>query len=268
MDVFGVAAPSPMRDRVIQRLTGELETWGRTAVVERAESGSDPATQVGATMYHLADSGMWTATGREADLEDLLARLAPDHDYAVVLGWPDAAIPHVVVGTPDYSGDVVVTADEVSDIDAHGILTALEELEPYETLDSLVTQVKRSPEADRAGAIATFTGRVRERDSPDDAPTTHLEFQKYDGIADERMADIRSQLETRDGVYAVEMHHRTGVVASGEDIVFVVVLAGHREEAFETVRDGINRLKAEVPLFKKEVTVEDEFWVHERPDEA
>jgi molybdopterin synthase catalytic subunit len=55
------------------------------------------------------------------------------------------------------------------------------------------------------------------------------------------------------------------VVEAGEDIVFVVVLAGHREEAFKTVSEGINRLKAEVPLFKKEVTVEDSFWVHERP---
>ncbi len=60
------------------------------------------------------------------------------------------------------------------------------------------------------------------------------------------------------------LHHKTGVVEAGEDIVFVVVLAGHREEAFETVSDGINRLKAEVPLFKKEVTVEESFWVHER----
>jgi len=43
----------------------------------------------------------------------------------------------------------------------------------------------------------------------------------------------------------------------------VVVLAGHRREAFETVEDGIDRLKAEVPLFKKEVTVSGEFWAHQ-----
>jgi len=61
------------------------------------------------------------------------------------------------------------------------------------------------------------------------------------------------------------MHHRTGVIDYGDDIVFVVVLAGHREEAFRAVEDGINRLKAEVPIFKKEVTDAEEFWVHERP---
>lgn len=60
------------------------------------------------------------------------------------------------------------------------------------------------------------------------------------------------------------MHHRTGVIEYGEDIVFVVVLAGHRGEAFQTVEDGINRLKDEVPIFKKEVTTDEQFWVHDQ----
>ena len=144
---------------------------------------------------------------------------------------------------------------------------AVEALEPYETLGSLVAEVKRSPDARYAGAIATFTGRVRQQEDADDDPTEYLEFEKYESVADERMATIREELEARDGVHGVRMHHRTGLVESGEDIVFVVVLAGHRREAFRTVEDGIDRLKDEVPLFKKEVTVEDEFWRHERPTE-
>jgi molybdopterin synthase catalytic subunit len=68
------------------------------------------------------------------------------------------------------------------------------------------------------------------------------------------------------GVHAVRLHHRTGVVEAGEDIVFVVVLAGHRAEAFRAVEDGIDRLKDEVPLFKKEVTVEDTYWAHEQDE--
>jgi molybdopterin synthase catalytic subunit len=60
------------------------------------------------------------------------------------------------------------------------------------------------------------------------------------------------------------MHHRTGVIEAGEDIVFVVVLAGHRREAFRAVEDGIDRLKDEVPIFKKETTEAEEFWVHRR----
>ncbi|MFC6724850.1 molybdopterin synthase, partial [Halobium palmae] len=117
-----------------------------------------------------------------------------------------------------------------------------------------------------AGAIATFTGRVRAKDGDDDPRTTALEFETYEGVADDRMDAIRADLTDREGVEEVLLHHRTGVVPDGEDIVFVVVLAGHREEAFRAVEDGINRLKDEVPIFKKETTVEDEFWVHDREE--
>ena len=78
------------------------------------------------------------------------------------------------------------------------------------------------------------------------------------------MATLQEELEARDGVHEVRLHHRTGRVDAGEDIVFVVVLAGHRREAFRTVEDGIDRLKDEVPLFKKEVTAAETYWVHER----
>jgi molybdopterin synthase catalytic subunit len=54
------------------------------------------------------------------------------------------------------------------------------------------------------------------------------------------------------------------VIEAGEDIVFVVVLAGHRREAFRAVEDGIDRLKDEVPIFKKEATESETFWVHRR----
>ena len=155
-------------------------------------------------------------------------------------------------------------ADSGESADLDAILTALEERDPYITLETLVQSVKRDPQEVRAGAIATFTGRVRAKDSEDDQPTKHLAFERYDGVAAERMAQLRNDLEARDGVYAVRLHHKAGVVEAGEDIVFVVVLAGHRGEAFRTVEDGINRLKEEVPLFKKEVTVDEEFWAHER----
>jgi len=79
------------------------------------------------------------------------------------------------------------------------------------------------------------------------------------------MDDIKRDLEEREGVYEVAMHHETGVVKVEEDAVHVVVLAGHRQEAFLAVEDGINRLKDEVPIFKKEVTEDGGFWVHDRP---
>ncbi|MFC4439554.1 MULTISPECIES: molybdopterin synthase [Natrialbaceae] len=256
-------------ERVVDRVVDRLSREGRVGVIRYdatiADGTHESLTIGGDVTYGLGADGDWTASGTGMSVTSALDALATDCDYAVVVGVSGLQYPTLVVGdSVDEREEVIATVSGPGDLDEDGLVTALESSEPYETLESLVARVKRSPDADRAGAIATFTGRVRAKDDPDDARTEYLKFEKYEGVADRRMEALEADLEARDGVLDVELYHRTGIVADGEDIVFVVVLAGHREEAFRTVEDGINRLKDEVPLFKKEVTVEDEFWVHER----
>jgi molybdopterin synthase catalytic subunit len=271
MQVFGITGPGSeeLADRLVDRLAG------RVGVV-RAGASSDGGvvadaagrTAGAATVHDLSGDG-WSATGTDDEsLDAVVDRLGVDHEYGIVLDAPDARLPRVVLGdsgseVSDREG-VLATPPSPDEAALDDIVAAVEDLEPHETLASLVARIKRSPRADRAGAIATFTGRVRARDDEEDEPTEFLEFEKYEGIAEERMAAIETELAERDGVQEVLLHHRTGVVEAGEDIVFVVVLAGHRSEAFRTVEDGIDRLKDEVPLFKKEVTTDETFWVHDR----
>ncbi len=255
-----LGAVGPGASEFLADLAPELD--GRVAtVVARPDAAFDPGP-ADAT-YERADDGSWTTTGRDRSLDDLLDELAATYDYALLSGFPDAAVPTVAFGGTD-ARDVVHEAESPSDVDRSTVLDAVEARDPRITLETLVNRVKASPRADRSGAIATFTGRVREKDSEDDSPTERLEFEKYEGVAEERMDRISAELTEREGVFEVAMHHRTGVIESGEDIVFVVVLAGHREEAFRTVEDGINRLKDEVPIFKKETTTDEEFWVHDQ----
>jgi molybdopterin synthase catalytic subunit len=278
MQVVAVAAPDPeTTESVVHALTTRLAERGSVGVlradprspVADADSSLAQHRDAGAAETHaLAADGTWRATGSDSTLSSLLDRYAPVHDYAVVAGFSDASLPAVVVGDREFEGRMLATAPTPEELEFDAVLDAIDDADPYVTLHSLVADVKTSPRQDRAGAIATFTGRVRAFDDPadpEDAETTHLEFEKYDDVADARMHDIRADLEARDGVLDVRLHHRTGVVDAGEDIVFVVVLAGHRREAFRAVEDGIDRLKAEVPLFKKEVTVADAFWTHDRP---
>ncbi len=278
MYVLGVLDCGTTRETleaVVDRTVDALSREGRVGVVrydatiaDGTPVASEAGTLGGDVTYDLGADGDWTACGTGMTVEEALDQLTPTCEYAVVVGVPELRHPTILVG-PDAdreaeSNDVVATVDTPADLDTETIRQTLETTEPHQTLESLIERVKRSPNADRAGAIATFTGRVRTKDTEDDTPTEYLEFEKYEGVADERMAALETDLERREGVLEVELYHRTGVVKSGEDIVFVVVLAGHREEAFRTVEDGINRLKDEVPLFKKEVTIDDEFWVHER----
>ncbi len=273
ISILGPGA-ADLADRLAARLDG------RTAVVRRVDDSEpdgedaspavdgDASTGPDRTRLALAPDGTWTGSGSADGFDEVLDRLAPDHDWLVAVDYDRLRIPTVLLGPGRDSGDapgaLIVQAEASDDVDAATLVAALDDAEPWVTREALVERVEASDDAERSGAIATFTGRVRARDAPGDDRTSHLAFEKYDGVARDRMDAIAAALTDRKGVFEVAMHHRTGVVAAGEDIVFVVVLAGHREEAFRTVRDGIDRLKDEVPIFKKERTESEEFWVHQR----
>lgn len=271
-----VGHPETGKTTLTERLTERLSERGRVGTVKHIDGGSGFDTdgkdtqrhrEAGAVQTYGISDAEWFATGdtSELDLHDALNRLGERCDYGLVEGYADLALPTVVLGDREVErGEVLARAPDADSVDLGEVIEALHERDPYETLSSLVAEVKRSPDEVYSGAIATFTGRVRAKEDPEDERTEFLEFEKYDEVAAQKMVEIRDELEARDGVYEVRLHHKTGVVEAGEDIVFVVVLAGHRTEAFRTVEDGINRLKEIVPLFKKEVTVGEEFWAHEQ----
>jgi len=186
------------------------------------------------------------------------------YGYTVLEGFSETTLPKIALNG-DEGDDIenIVTAD-ASDSSTEKLIEVIETTEDIETLGSLIRRVKATEYSPKAGAVSTFTGRVRAQNREEEK-TTHLEYEKYEGVADERMENISEELESREGVYGVEMHHETGIVRAEDDAVHVVVLAGHRQEAFRAVEDGINRLKDEVPIFKKEVTEAGDFWVHDRP---
>ncbi|MFC3959822.1 molybdopterin synthase [Halovivax cerinus] len=274
MYVLGITgdAPADALSQTVDRVVARLERAGRVGIVRYDATIADGTASVseggprgGDVTYELGADGDWAATGTGLTVADAIDDLATTCEYAVVVGVDGLRHPQIVLGTPiETAVEPLAVLEDPRDLDVETALEALHGREPYETLGSLVDRVTSAPEAERAGAIATFTGRVRAKESSDDVRTTHLEFETYDGVADERLSVIETDLAARDGVFGVELHHRTGVVRDGEDIVFVVILAGHRREAFRAVEDGIDRLKDEVPLFKKEVTVDDEFWAHDR----
>ncbi len=97
----------------------------------------------------------------------------------------------------------------------------------------------------RAGAIVSFQGVTREVD--------HLDYEAYRGMARERITLILRECVTRHGLCAATAEHRIGSVALGESSVIVAVSAPHRTEAFAGAREIINRIKAEAPIWKREV---------------
>jgi len=85
-------------------------------------------------------------------------------------------------------------------------------------------------------------------------------------MAEERIGAIVADAIERHGLCAAAAEHRTGSVPLSEPSVAVAVSAPHRDAAFAGAREIIDRLKAEAPIWKKEVAGGEERWVEgERP---
>jgi molybdopterin synthase catalytic subunit len=122
------------------------------------------------------------------------------------------------------------------------------------SVDSLIARVKDS----RAGAVVSFSGVTRE--------VEQLEYEAYEEMAEERIAAIVSEAIERHGLCGAAAEHRVGEVPLSEPSVAVAVSAPHREEAFAAAREIIDRVKAEAPIWKKEVTGGESRWVEgQRP---
>jgi molybdopterin synthase catalytic subunit len=123
------------------------------------------------------------------------------------------------------------------------------------SLDAAVEEVRVAG----AGAIATFTGTVRDRSRGRDV--LHLEYEAYEGMAEEVMAELAARLEEQHGLSGIAMHHRVGLVEIGEASVVIAVSAPHRAEALAACKEAIDELKVSVPLWKKEVYEGGEEWI-------
>jgi MoaE-MoaD fusion protein len=123
------------------------------------------------------------------------------------------------------------------------------------SLDAVVDEVR----SDRAGAIATFVGTTRVESRG--RTVEHLDYEAYEGMAENVMAEIAAGLKQRYDLCEIAIHHRTGRVEIGDASVVIAVSAPHRQDALAACRDAIDTLKEQVPLWKKEVYEGGEEWV-------
>jgi MoaE-MoaD fusion protein len=112
---------------------------------------------------------------------------------------------------------------------------------------------------ERAGAIATFLGTVRAQSRGREV--TALEYEAYEEMAEDVMAEIAADVTERYDLCKVAITHRLGRVEVGETSVAIAVSAPHRQDALAACADVIEALKARVPLWKKELYEGGEEWI-------
>lgn len=183
-------------------------------------------------------------------------------DFAVVEGDKESSLPKIVLGEMEEElPNVVMTLSAHPDVDIVELVELTLSQPEWVTLDLLIKKVQKNPVIKKAGAIGTFTGIVREHTQ--ETQTTYLEFEKYEKMADERIEQICTELKQKEGILDVVIHHKVGRIDPGEDIVYIVVASAHRKELFPVLSEAIERVKSEVPIWKKEFTIDGDFWVHD-----
>lgn len=114
-----------------------------------------------------------------------------------------------------------------------------------------------------AGGEVVFTGTVRNTNQG--RVVSALEFEAYPEMAVAQLEKIAAEMHARWPLRKVVMLHRLGKLPLGEVVVVVGVSAGHRAEAFEAARHGIDTLKRDVPIWKREHFEGGEVWVTNHP---
>jgi molybdopterin synthase catalytic subunit/molybdopterin converting factor small subunit len=122
-------------------------------------------------------------------------------------------------------------------------------------LSALIRQVEHPG----AGGITTFTGAVR--NNAHEKAVKYLEYEAYPELAERTMEQISSEVQARWPEVRVAMAHRTGHLDIGCASVMIAASAPHRAEAFAACRYAIERIKAILPVWKKEFASDEDYWV-------
>ena len=117
--------------------------------------------------------------------------------------------------------------------------------EPFD-LQAMITEAV--PDRGAVGAVATFTGHVRDESGRLEA----LELEHFPGMAEAQIEDIARKAADRWPVSHLSIAHRFGRLSVGEAIVAVVAASAHRDAAFDAARYVMDFLKTDAPFWKKE----------------
>lgn len=196
---------------------------------------------------------------RDVDLDDgatigTLKRFLESQHEGLAAHWAGLAVA--------VNGELVTDSRELEDADEVALLPPVSGGSPAasagdkaapthlsrEQLDpNAVTERVRTH---RQGAVVVFLGDVRNHQAG--RPVDGITYTAYEAMAEQRLTRICQELQTSEAESRVAIVHRLGDLAAGETSVVIAVSSPHRAAAYELSRLALERLKAEVPIWKQE----------------
>lgn len=196
---------------------------------------------------------------------DLVERLTAAHPGLEAL-WPRLAV--AVDG--EVAGDRTVTLHDGAEVAllppvSGGLCAAgTGRLREGPVDAETVSAVRAAIEDARKGAVVVFVGNVR--NSFGGRPVERITYSAYPAMAERRLERIVNELEAAEPGTRVEVVHGLGTLEVGDASVVIAAASAHRRQAYDTNRLALERLKAEVPIWKREHYRDGESaWREEEP---
>ena len=109
------------------------------------------------------------------------------------------------------------------------------------------------------GAVVTFEGRVRNHTGAHQVIS--LDYEAYGAMAERKLNELLMEVRWSHPDVRVSLQHRLGALSLGEVAVAIAVASPHRKASFAACASLIDRLKEDVPIFKKEYREGGDIWV-------
>jgi molybdopterin synthase catalytic subunit len=126
------------------------------------------------------------------------------------------------------------------------------------TPEFIANAIAKHQSKTQIGAHDIFLGQVR-ADMIDKKQVKAIDYSAYEDMANKKFHEIREATFDRFQLSCMHVYHSLGRVAAGEICLFVFVSAPHRRVVFEAMQFVVEAIKAEVPVFGKEVFEDDSY---------
>ena len=116
----------------------------------------------------------------------------------------------------------------------------------------IAESIEKHRDKTEIGGHSIFLGQVR-ADIIEGKPVVAIDYTAYQDLALEKMHEIRESIFAKYPITCMHVHHSLGTVTKGEICLFVFTSGPHRKEAIDACEETVERLKAELPIWGKEI---------------
>lgn len=120
------------------------------------------------------------------------------------------------------------------------------------------TSIQLHQQKTNIGAHSIFLGQVR-KDAIEGKTVSAIEYSAYEPLALTQMTEIRESIIARHNLTCMHVYHSIGTVDAGQICLFVFTSSAHRRAAIDACNETVERIKAELPIWGKEIFADNSY---------